>query len=51
MMMRGMMKILGGLKDSQELTHSQLLEGLKCESQTENNGRANSQATPWLAAL
>ncbi len=29
------MKILGGLKDSEELTHSQLLERLKCESQTE----------------
>jgi hypothetical protein len=27
------------------LTHSQLLEGLKCESQTENNERAKSRGT------
>jgi hypothetical protein len=27
------------------LTHSQLLEGLKCESQTENNGRTKSHST------
>ncbi len=28
-----------------KMTHSQLLEGLKCESQTKNNGRAKSQGT------
>jgi hypothetical protein len=28
-----------------QVTHSQLLEGLKCESQTENNGRVRSQGT------
>ncbi len=27
------------------MTHSQLLEGLKCESQTKNNGRARSRGT------
>jgi hypothetical protein len=27
------------------MTHSQLLEGLKCESQTENNGRVRSWGT------
>jgi len=27
------------------LTHSQLLEGLKCESQTENNGKVRSRGT------
>jgi len=27
------------------MTHSQLLEGFKCESQTENNGRVRSRTT------
>jgi hypothetical protein len=27
------------------VTHSQLFEGLKCESQTEDNGRARSRGT------
>jgi hypothetical protein len=27
------------------MTHSQLLEGLKCESQTENNGRTRNRGT------
>jgi hypothetical protein len=27
------------------MTRSQLLEGLKCESQTENNGRAKTRGT------
>jgi hypothetical protein len=27
------------------VTHSQLLEGLKCESQTENNERVRSRGT------
>jgi len=27
------------------MTHSQLLEGFKCESQIENNGRVRSQGT------
>jgi hypothetical protein len=27
------------------LKHSQLLEGFKCESQTENNGRIRSRGT------
>jgi hypothetical protein len=27
------------------VTHSQLLKGLKCESQIENNGRQRSQGT------
>jgi len=27
------------------MMHSQLLEGFKCESQTENNGRVRSQGT------
>jgi hypothetical protein len=30
---------------SQYMTHSQLLEGLKCESQTENSGRTRSRGT------
>ncbi len=29
----------------ESLTHSQLLEGLKCESQTKNNGRIESWST------
>ncbi len=28
-----------------DLTHSQLLEGLKCESQTKSNGRIRSRGT------
>jgi hypothetical protein len=34
-----MKKILKEKTNPLTLTHSQLLEGLKCESQTENNGR------------
>jgi len=33
------------------VTHSQLFEGLKCESQIENNGRVRKGHTPWLATL
>jgi len=34
------------LRSSNDIvTHSQLLEGLKCESQTENNRKARSRGT------
>jgi hypothetical protein len=33
------------------MTHSQLLEGFKCESQTKNNGKTKNRAAPWLAKL
>jgi len=33
------------IKKTTHVTHSQLLEGLKCESQTENNGRTRSWGT------
>jgi hypothetical protein len=37
--------VLTSLKHCQLLTHSQFLEGLKCESQIENNGRVRSRGT------